>query len=143
MIMRSAHDCTPENAKKISDTIEQRCTSLCAELGFEIDVRVLSSFSEASGDIQALTRDADALIVNNEAYAENPDSIANNELRHLETIIERKIPVIEVHETNIFSNNDCRPYLDSPGIGAGLVSGMGLHSYAVAIRTLASKTGSA
>ncbi|MFK7732490.1 MAG: type II 3-dehydroquinate dehydratase [Pseudomonadales bacterium] len=140
LIMRSESERTSESELAAPGAIEVRCKSLCESLNIELEVSILAS-SNGSADIYELSQGADALMVSNEAYAGSPDSVAVEEFRSFESVAERGIPIVEVHEHNILADGDYRPYLDSPSIGAGLVSGMGLHSYAVAIRALASKLG--
>lgn len=139
--MHSESESSPESGCTTSSTINTKCKSLCETLNIELDVNILSSL-DVSREIQELSQGVDAIIVNNEGDAGSPDGIAVEEFRSFETVAEQGIPIIEVHEGNIFSDGDSRPYLDSPAINAGLVSGMGLNSYLVAIRALANKLGS-
>lgn len=136
--MHGEHVHSTQTLSTRSGFAEQQCRSLCEQLGFEIDIRVLAASSDVSGEIQVLTQAIDALIVSNENFSGSADSIAIEELRSFEMVTERGIPIVEVHEQNIFVKDDTRPYLDSPGIVAGLVSGMGQSSYLFAIRALAS-----
>ncbi len=134
LIVRTEQDKSPTT----QENIEERCSSLSNQLNIELEVRVISS-SKMSGQIHELTKDADALIVNIEGYSGSPASITTEKLRSFEALAQSGIPIVEVHERNIFCNDESRPYLDSPATGAGVVSGMGTHGYAVAIRALASK----
>lgn len=137
--MHSESGGSAEREQLASSTIQASCKTLCENLNVELEISVLSASSNLSGNIQKLSQGAGALIINNKAYAESPDSIAVEAFRSFEAVAERGIPIVEVHEENPFSHGDSRPYLDSPAIGAGLVAGMGLNSYSVAIRALAAK----
>ncbi len=120
------------------ETIEQQCARLTDQLNIGLDIHVVSTL-ESLEKIPHLVDDTDALIVSNEDYAKNSNKGAAVELGIFEAIAQTGIPIIEVHERNILSEVNSRPYLDSPEIGAGLVSGMGPAGYSAAIRALARK----
>lgn len=136
LIMQSNNESSSNSGRTPRETIEDRCKTLCESLNVEIDVSVLYSSPGTYEAVQELSQGADALIVNNERYAESLGNNTAEELKSFEAVAERGIPIVEVHERNIFNDGDSRPYLDSPSIGAGLVSGMKLGGYAVAISAL-------
>ena len=102
--------------------IHDECSTLCKKLAIELDFRQTDDDDEMARLITQGNMDFNALVINPAGSAPN---------------IELDIPVIEVHTSNIFRQDSetTRP-LQPPDATPGFISGLGLHSYLLAIKAL-------
>ncbi len=104
--------------KRLKDTGE--------ELNFYIEIFQSNSEGELIDKIHASNSKIDLIIANFGAYTHT--SIA---LR--DALLAVKIPLIEVHITNIFSREDFRKKSYFSDISLGIISGFGTYSYILAL----------
>ncbi len=116
-----------------AEAIKSQCQSLCEKLAVKLKVDVLSSSAALLDQLQSIAQEVDALIISNEAYSQGKPASFAKEHGSFDSTVLRGIPVVEVRE------GKTPAYLDSPAVGAALVSGMGLNSYKLAIRALVAK----
>lgn len=69
----------------------------------------------------------------------NPGGLAHSSVSLRDAISNISIPVIEVHLSNIFSRESFRQRLVTAGAAAGVISGLGLEGYQLAIEALLKK----
>ncbi len=114
---------------------EDSCSALCEELGIGLDFRQTDDKNELSRWIAEDSEECDALVINPTRYAR--DMFADIDFyRSIFKKLERlDKPVIEVHVTNIFrEHGDLTDSPQGPAGGPGLICGLGVHGYLLAIR---------
>ncbi len=106
--------------------VGDQCASLCHDLGIGLDYREINDAEEVLGNIVDLSSGFDGLIVNpGQHRAAAGAAVAN-----------LAIPVVEVHEANIFQDgSDVRP-LYVPNRKVGFVCGLGVTSFLLAIKAV-------
>ena len=110
--------------------IEERCQTLGAELGWEIDFRQSNIEGELVTWVQDAARTHRAIILNAGAYTHT--SIAIHD-----ALKASGVPVIEVHLSNIFQREEFRHRSYISGLANGVICGFGGVGYELALRTLA------
>jgi len=122
------------------DAVQQKCSETCEGLGLEMDFRQNDNESEL---LSALIEDIDnfdALIINpvGHSHAASVDFTIYSSA--IKTITRQNKPVIEVHISNIFQQGveNTKP-IHVPKCEVGFVSGLGIHSYDLAIRAVNKK----
>ena len=97
------------------------------------DIKILYFQSNVEGEIinkmQEVNNEFDAIILNAGAYTHTSIAIGD-------AVSSLKIPVIEVHITNIFSRESFRQTSYLAPYCKGVISGFGLESYTLAIEYL-------
>ncbi len=120
-----------------TDRIREVCTSLCDQLGLDLD------FRQADGDeslIRFVDEDSkrfDALIVNPGNYpTDGSDAIDLYRLTS-DIVAQQQKPVVEVHLANVFRQaaNVLTP-TNTPNTEIGFVCGFGVHGYLLAIKAV-------
>lgn len=112
--------------------IEDRCRTLGAELGWEIDFRQSNNEGELVTWVQDSTQTHRAIILNAGAYTHTSIAI-HDALRAC------GIPVIEVHLSNIFQREEFRHTSYISGLADGVICGFGGIGYELALRTLSAE----
>jgi 3-dehydroquinate dehydratase-2 len=112
------------------EDINRSLAALAGELG--VEVRTLQSNSE--GDIVTAIQDAaawaDALLINAGAYTHTSLAIAD-------AIQGVRLPTIEVHLSNIFAREEFRHHSYLSRVCVGVICGLGVGSYMLALRAAA------
>ena len=111
------------------DEVEALCRSRCQDKGFELDF-FQSNFEGALVEKIQQCRDAAALIINPGAYTHT--SIAIHDALELLTC-----PIIEVHISNIHAREAFRATSYVSKQATGLIVGLGVNGYALAIEAAA------
>ena len=115
--------------------IEAACGKLCDELGLVMDFRQTDDEHEMFRYIAKDSEAYDALIINPIGYS-RATSVAFEMYRSaILTIAHLKKPVVEVHITNIFSQEaEITKPLQVPEGEIGFVCGLGMEGYLLAVR---------
>ena len=109
--------------------VESRLRTVAAELGVEI------SFSQHNGEgqfidaVHALRGVADGALVNAAAYT-------HTSLALRDALAAINLPFVEVHLSNIFSREPERRHSQLAELAVGMVCGMGVYGYELALRGL-------
>lgn len=104
-----------------------------AELGLSVAVRQTDSEAQLLEWLHAAADDADPVILN--AGALTHTSIA---LR--DACAELRAPLIEVHISNVHAREDFRHHSYLSGVATGVIVGLGVQGYLLALRYLAAES---
>ena len=122
------------------DTVRKKCAETCKIFGLKMDFRQTDDEAELSRFLIEGIEDFDALIINpvGHSHASSVDFTIYSSA--IKTITRQNMPVIEVHISNIFQQGveNTKP-LHVPKCEVGFVSGLGIHSYDLAIRAVNKK----
>ena len=107
--------------------------SLLKKQGEEVSVEVATFQSNSEGAlidfIQEQADSADGIIV-------NPGALTHYGFSLHDTLADTKLPIIEVHLSNIYSREEWRAKSVIAPIAKGQISGLGWRGYIAALRTL-------
>jgi len=119
--------------------IEQECGKLCAKYGIDMTFRQGDVVTELFEWIGRSAAEFDALIINPIGYYSYEAYEKFEEYRSaIKMLAHLKKPVVEVHLTNIFRHGaDLIEPLREPDAKIGFICGLGLHSYLLAIESIA------
>lgn len=117
------------------DDLTDACTRAGAELGLEVEVRQSDSESELVG---WLHQAADAGL----PVVLNPAAFTHYSYALRDACAQLTAPLIEVHLTNPHTREEFRHTSVISGVATGVVAGFGVESYVLALRAVASRTGS-
>jgi len=122
------------------DIVRKKCAETCKILGLKMDFRQTDDEAELSRFLIEGIEDFDALIINpvGHSHASSVDYTIYSSA--IKTITRQNKPVIEVHISNIFQQGveNTKP-IHVPKCEVGFVSGLGIHSYDLAIRAVNKK----
>ena len=122
------------------DTVRKKCAETCKIFGLKMDFRQTDDEAELSRFLIEGIEDFDALIINpvGHSHASSVDFTIYSSA--IKTITRQNKPVIEVHISNIFQQGveNTKP-IHVPKCEMGFVSGLGIHSYDLAIRAVNKK----
>ena len=123
--------------------IEAESSALCAELGFDLELRQSDKPDELVRWITADNRQFDALIINPSASLEAGTVESGALHAAIASMAGTNKPVIEVRLNNIFrpSIEQAKP-LQGPEGQMGFICGLGLNGYLLGIRAVAERLGS-
>ncbi len=108
-------------------SINNRIEEFARDNGFEVCIKQSNSEGELVGIIQNARNDFDAVVINPGAYTHYSIAIRD-------AIASIKIPVVEVHLSNIHSRESFRRKSVTAEATAGLISGFGYHSYILGLQ---------
>ncbi len=122
------------------DRIEESCSALCSELSLGLDFRRTDDHSELLRWIGEDSKDHDAVLINPGAGGDAVDIDKYDAA--VTRAAARGAPLVEVRLHNIFRDDPVasRPLHGPPGTLA-LISGMGVHGYTLAIKSIAERLG--
>lgn len=111
------------------DAINARISTLAREL--DCDIRFFQSNSEGAliDTIQGAIDWMDALIINAGAYTHYSYALRD-------AVADARVPTIEVHLTNIHSREPFRSHSVITPVATGLICGLGIDSYLLALRAV-------
>jgi 3-dehydroquinate dehydratase-2 len=109
--------------------IEQRLTALAKELGAELDARQSNVEGELVTLIQDARRTHDGIILNPGAYAHYSYAIRD-------AVDAVRIPVVEVHISNVHAREPFRHTSVISPVVAGFICGLGDFGYDLALRAV-------
>ncbi len=107
------------------------CQERAESLGLVIDFRQSNSEGELVGWIQQARTDNDGIIINAGAYTHTSIAI-------LDALTLAELPVIEVHLSNIFRRESFRHHSYVSMAAKGVICGLGVNGYLLALDAMAS-----
>ena len=122
------------------DIVRKKCAETCKIFGLKMDFRQTDDEAELSRFLKEGIEDFDALIINPAGYSHAPSVDYTIYSSAIKIITRQNKPVIEVHISNIFQQGveNTKP-IQVPKCEVGFVSGLGIHSYDLAIRAVNKK----
>ena len=102
------------------------------ELGLEVQVRQTDDEAEMLGWVHAAADAGDAVVLNPAAWSHT--SIALRDALAMLTA-----PLVEVHISNIHAREEFRHHSYVSGVATGVIAGLGIQGYVVALRWLAER----
>ena len=122
------------------DIVRKKCAETCKIFGLKMDFRQTDDEAELSRFLKDGIEDFDALIINPAGYSHALPVDYTIYSSAIKTITRQNKPVIEVHISNIFQQGfeNTKP-IQAPKCEVGFVSGLGIHSYDLAIRAVNKK----
>lgn len=114
-----------------ADLVE-RCESVAAEVGLEIEVRQTDDEAEMIGWLHAAADAGSAVVLNAGAWTHTSVAVRDAASQLSE-------PLIEVHLSNVHAREPFRHTSYLSDIAAAVIVGMGLDGYAAALRHLAAR----
>ena len=122
------------------DIVRKKCAETCKIFGLKMDFRQTDDEAELSRFLKEGIEDFDALIINPAGYSHALSVDYTIYSSAIKTITRQNKPVIEVHISNIFQQGveNTKP-IQVPKCEVGFVSGLGIHSYDLAIRAVNKK----
>lgn len=119
------------------ELIENQCEAQCQKLGISLDFRQTDDEEKMFRWISEDHENYDGLIINPVGYSRAASVEFEMYRTAIKLIAHLKKPVIEVHMSNIFKPGaEITKPLHVPDGEMGFVSGMGIHSYLIAIRSI-------
>ena len=110
--------------------IEARCKTHAAALGLQIECFQSNIEGELVNRLQSAAKSASGVIINAGAYS-------HTSLALLDAIAILKIPVIEVHLSNIYRREAYRQFSYVSQKATGVISGLGSEGYLLALTAMA------
>ena len=122
------------------DIVRKKCAETCKFFNLKMVFRQTDDETELSRFLIEGVEDFDALIINPAGYSHAPSVDYTIYSSAIKTITRQNKPVIEVHISNIFQQGgeNTKP-IQVPKGEVGFVSGLGIHSYDLAIRAINKK----
>jgi 3-dehydroquinate dehydratase-2 len=116
-------------AARLSD-VEALCVSEGRALGLAVDCFQSNHEGAIVDRIQACRGTAAGIVINPGAYSHTSIAI-------LDALLAAEVPAIEVHVSNIFRREPFRHHSHVSAAAAGVICGLGVAGYALALRALA------
>ena len=122
------------------DIVRKKCAETCKIFDLKMDFRQTDDETELSRFLIEGIEDFDALIINPVGHSHTPSIDFSIYSSAINMITQQNKPVIEVHISNIFQQGveNTKP-IHAPKCEVGFVSGLGIHSYDLAIRAINKK----
>jgi 3-dehydroquinate dehydratase-2 len=112
------------------DDVESLCAETADELGLGIDFRQTNGEGELVSWVQECRSRASGIVI-------NPAGYTTTSVALMDALLACELPVIEVHVTNIHRREDFRQHSLVSKVAQGVICGLGIRGYALAIRALA------
>jgi 3-dehydroquinate dehydratase II len=112
------------------DDLVSACAEEGAALGLEVEVRQTDDESTYLGWLHEAT--AAGLIL-------NPGAWTHTSVAVRDAAAQLRVPFVEVHLSNPLAREDFRHVSYTAGLAAGVIAGLGLDSYRLALRALAAR----
>ena len=112
------------------EDIQKNCESEATELDLELEFSQSNSEDEIIDKIQASAKNNDGIIINAAAYTHTSVAI-------MDALLAVKVPVIEVHLSNIFKREEFRHKSYISPASHGVICGFGGLSYILALKAIA------
>ncbi|MGC8470334.1 MAG: type II 3-dehydroquinate dehydratase, partial [Acetobacteraceae bacterium] len=116
------------------DDVEQLCADTGDQLGLAIDFRQSNGEGELVSWIQETRGRAAGLVF-------NPGGYTTTSIALMDAILAAEVPTIEVHVTNIHRRESFRHRSFISRAAVGVICGLGIHGYALALQALAGLIG--
>lgn len=112
------------------DDVETLCADTAQSLGLAIDFRQSNSEGELVSWVQECRTRAAAIVINPAGYTTTSIAI-------MDALLATALPTIEVHITNIHRREEFRHNSFISKAATGVIAGLGIQGYALAIQALA------
>ena len=116
------------------DDVEALCAEAAEAFGLAIDFRQTNSEGELVTWVQECRGRAAGIII-------NPAGYTTTSIALLDALLLTELPVIEVHITNIHRREEFRHHSYVSRIATGVICGLGIGGYALALRAMAGMLG--
>jgi 3-dehydroquinate dehydratase-2 len=111
------------------EDIKAACRKKAASLQLKVDFRQSNHEGELIGWIQEAGSKAQGLII-------NPAGLGHSSISLMDALLGIKIPVVEVHISNIYKREDFRHHTFTARAAVGMITGLGSHGYLLALEAL-------
>lgn len=118
------------------DDVEALCAETAEALGLAIDFRQTNGEGELITWVQECRGRAAGIVI-------NPAGYTTTSIGLLDALIAVGLPVIEVHITNIHRREEFRHHSYVSKAATGVIAGLGVDGYALALRAMAKLVGAA
>jgi 3-dehydroquinate dehydratase-2 len=112
------------------DDVEALCAEAAEELGLAIDFRQTNSEGELITWVQECRGRAEGIVI-------NPAGYSHTSVALMDALLAVGLPVIEVHITNIHRREGFRHHSYVSRAATGIIAGLGIGGYALALRAMA------
>jgi len=112
------------------DDVEALCAETAEELGLAIDFRQTNGEGELVTWVQECRGRAAGIVI-------NPAGYTTTSIALMDALLAVDLPVIEVHITNIHRREEFRQHSYVSKAATGVIAGLGIGGYALAIRGMA------
>lgn len=112
------------------DDVENLCAETAEELGLGIDFRQTNGEGELVSWVQECRGRAAGIVI-------NPAGYTTTSIALMDALLASELPVIEVHVTNIHKREEFRHHSFVSKVAVGVICGLGIRGYALALRALA------
>ena len=116
------------------DDVEQLCAEAAEELGLAIDFRQSNGEGELVSWVQECRGRAAGIVI-------NPAGYTTTSIALMDALLATELPVIEVHITNIHRREAFRQRSYISKVAVGVVCGLGIRGYALALEAMAELVG--
>ncbi len=110
----------------------QRIGEVAAELGLDVAVRQTDSEAELLGWVFDAADAGDPVVI-------NPGGWSHTSVVLRDALAGLTAPLVEVHITNIHAREEFRHHSYVSAVADGVIAGLGVHGYELALRYLAGK----
>ncbi len=112
------------------DDVEALCAETAEELGLAIDFRQTNGEGELVSWVQECRGRARGIVINPAAYTTTSIAL-------LDALLAVELPVIEVHITNIHRREEFRQHSYVSRVAVGVIAGLGVRGYVLALQAMA------
>jgi len=110
--------------------VEEICRKAATDFGLEVEFRQTNSEEELISWLEDAGREAAGVVL-------NPAAFTHHSLPVRDAVAATGLPVIEVHISNIYAREPWRARSVISGAARGVISGLGIQGYVLAIMALA------
>lgn len=112
------------------DDVETLCADTAQSLNLAIDFRQSNSEGELVSWVQECRNRASGIVINPAGYTTTSIAI-------MDALLAVSLPAVEVHVTNIHRREEFRQHSYISKAATGVIAGLGIQGYALAIQALA------
>lgn len=116
------------------DDVEQLCAETGERLGLSIDFRQTNGEGELVSWVQECRGRARGIVI-------NPAGYTTTSIALMDALLAAELPVIEVHITNIHRRERFRQHSYVSKAAVGVICGLGIQGYALALTAMAELVG--
>lgn len=119
--------------------VEQRCRGWATELGLELDFRQ----SNHEGELVTWLQECGAAVAEGRSVGAvlNAGAYTHTSVALRDAVVGAEVPMVEVHLTNVHAREEFRHHSHLSPVAVGVVVGLGVTGYELAIRALATRAG--
>ncbi len=112
------------------DDVENLCAEAAEQLGLAIDFRQTNGEGELIGWVQECRNRAAGIVI-------NPAGYTTSSIGLMDALLAVDLPTIEVHITNIHRREEFRQHSFVSKAATGVIAGLGIQGYALALQAIA------